>query len=61
MNIGLLPHMGEQSHYGRFVIHLGRTKRQSNLVEHGFDVADASLVFAGLTFTYKDDCFAYGE
>lgn len=36
-------------------------KRQSNLTKHGFDFADAELVFAGATFTYEDDRFAYGE
>ncbi len=36
-------------------------KRQSNLFKHGFDFADASPVFAGPTFTYEDDRFAYGE
>jgi uncharacterized DUF497 family protein len=36
-------------------------KRQSNLFKHGFDFADASPVFAGPTFTYEDDRFAYRE
>jgi uncharacterized DUF497 family protein len=36
-------------------------KRASNLKEHGFDFADASKVFAGLTATYEDDRFRYGE
>lgn len=36
-------------------------KRQSNLVKHGFDFADASPVFAGPAFTYEDDRFTYGE
>ena len=36
-------------------------KRQSNLSKHGFDFIDASSVFAGATFTYEDDRFAYGE
>ena len=36
-------------------------KRQSNLVKHGFDFADVSPIFAGPTFTYEDDRFAYGE
>jgi len=36
-------------------------KRQSNLVKHGLDFADASAVFAGITFTFEDDRFDYGE
>jgi len=36
-------------------------KRQSNLIKHGFDFADAEFVFAGATFTYEDDRFAYEE
>ena len=36
-------------------------KRAINLKEHGLDFIDASRVFEGLTFTYEDDRFAYGE
>jgi uncharacterized DUF497 family protein len=36
-------------------------KRKSNLKEHAFDFADAAAVFDGLTATYEDDRFAYGE
>jgi hypothetical protein len=36
-------------------------KRAINLREHGLDFADAPRVFEGLTFTYEDDRFAYGE
>ncbi len=36
-------------------------KRQSNLSKHSFDFADAEIIFAGATFTYEDDRFAYGE
>ena len=36
-------------------------KRAVNLREHGLDFGDASIVFEGLTFTYEDDRFAYGE
>jgi uncharacterized protein len=36
-------------------------KYESNLVKHGFDFADAKVVFSGPTFTYEDDRFAYGE
>jgi uncharacterized DUF497 family protein len=37
------------------------TKRVQNLKQHGFDFADAPAVFAGMTFTYTDDRFDYGE
>lgn len=33
----------------------------TNLKTHGLDFADAPRVFEGLTFTYEDDRFAYGE
>ncbi|MCA0242203.1 MAG: BrnT family toxin [Proteobacteria bacterium] len=36
-------------------------KRASNLKDHGLDFVDAARVFEGLTFTYEDDRFAYGE
>jgi len=36
-------------------------KRVINLREHGLDFLDAPRVFEGLTFTYEDDRFAYGE
>jgi uncharacterized protein len=36
-------------------------KRVINLKEHGLDFIDAPRVFEGLTFTYEDDRFAYGE
>ena len=36
-------------------------KRAINLREHGLDFLDAPRVFEGLTFTYEDDRFAYGE
>jgi hypothetical protein len=36
-------------------------KRRSNLVKHGFDFAEAEIVFEGPTFTYEDDRYDYGE
>lgn len=36
-------------------------KRSINLKEHGLDFVDALRVFEGLTYTYEDDRFAYGE
>ena len=36
-------------------------KRAISLQEHGLDFVDAPRVFEGLTFTYEDDRFAYGE
>ncbi|MBE7419177.1 MAG: BrnT family toxin [Ideonella sp.] len=36
-------------------------KRAVNLREHHLDFVDAPRVFEGLTFTYEDDRFAYGE
>ena len=36
-------------------------KRAANLQEHGLDFVDAPRVFEGLTFTFEDDRFAYGE
>jgi uncharacterized protein len=36
-------------------------KYESNLIKHGFDFADAEIVFSGPTFTYEDDRFDYGE
>ena len=37
------------------------SKRAINLKEHGLDFKDAPRVFEGLTFSYEDDRFAYGE
>jgi hypothetical protein len=36
-------------------------KRKTNLKNHGLDFRDASRVFEGLTFTFEDDRFDYGE
>ncbi len=36
-------------------------KLSINLREHGLDFVDAPRVFEGLTYTYEDDRFAYGE
>jgi len=36
-------------------------KRQSNLSDHGLDFADAPRVFDGLTYTFEDNRFDYGE
>ena len=37
------------------------TKRAANLKAHGLDFIDAPRVFEGLTFTFEDDRFSYGE
>jgi uncharacterized DUF497 family protein len=37
------------------------SKKASNLDRHGLDFMDAERVFAGLTFTFEDDRFDYGE
>ena len=37
------------------------SKRQTNLIKHGLDFADAATVFALDTFTFEDQRFAYGE
>ncbi|HYP32883.1 MAG TPA: BrnT family toxin [Burkholderiaceae bacterium] len=36
-------------------------KRASNIERHGLDFVDAERVFSGLTFTFEDDRFDYGE
>jgi len=36
-------------------------KRRGNLKTHHIDFVDAEKVFAGPTFTFEDDRFAYGE
>lgn len=36
-------------------------KRRINLRKHGLDFIDAEEVFAGVTYTYEDDRFPYGE
>ena len=36
-------------------------KRAANLEAHGLDFVDAPLVFEGVTFTFEDDRFSYGE
>jgi len=37
------------------------TKRSANLKAHGLDFVDAAFVFEGVTFTFEDDRFSYGE
>lgn len=36
-------------------------KRRSNFSDHGLDFVDASRVFDGVTYTFEDDRFEYGE
>ena len=36
-------------------------KRRSNLSDHGLDFVDAPRVFEGVTYTFEDDRFDYGE
>ncbi len=37
------------------------TKRETNLRVHGIDSVDTHQVFDGLTFTFEDSRFNYGE
>jgi uncharacterized protein len=37
------------------------TKRAANLKKHGLDFIDVPSVFEGVTFTFEDDRFSYGE
>ncbi len=36
-------------------------KRVANLKVHGLDFVDAPRVFEGVTFSFEDDRFSYGE
>ena len=36
-------------------------KRAANIKAHGLDFVDAASVFEGMTFTFEDDRFTYGE
>ncbi len=36
-------------------------KRTANLKAHGLDFVDAARVFEGVTYTFEDDRFSYGE
>jgi uncharacterized DUF497 family protein len=36
-------------------------KRSSTIKAHGLDFVDAASVFEGMTFTFEDDRFSYGE
>jgi uncharacterized DUF497 family protein len=38
-----------------------KTKRATNLKAHGLDFVDAPRVFEGLTYTFENDRFSYGE
>lgn len=38
-----------------------KAKRAANLKAHGLDFIDAPRVFEGVTFTFEDDRFSYGE
>ncbi len=38
-----------------------KKKRKANLAKHGLDFVDAKSVFSGITYTFEDDRFAYGE
>ena len=36
-------------------------KRGRNIKDHGLDFVDATSVFEGLTYTFEDDRFSFGE
>ena len=36
-------------------------KRAANIKGHGLDFVDAPRVFEGVTYTFEDDRFSYGE
>ena len=36
-------------------------KRAANIKVHGLDFLDARSVFVGVTFTFEDERFSYGE
>ena len=36
-------------------------KRATNIKAHGLDFIDAQSVFEGMTYTFEDDRFSYGE
>jgi len=36
-------------------------KRAANIKAHGLDFVDAQSVFEGVTYTFEDDRFSYGE
>ena len=38
-----------------------KAKRTANVKRHGLDFVDAPRVFEGVTFTFEDDRFSYGE
>ena len=40
---------------------MSEAKRAANLKAHGLDFVDAPVVFEGVTFTFEDDRFSYGE
>ena len=42
-------------------INWSETKRASNIKAHGLDFVDARSVFQGMTYTFEDDRFSYGE
>ncbi|MBC7609174.1 MAG: BrnT family toxin [Polaromonas sp.] len=37
------------------------TKRAANIKAHGLELVDAESFFEGMTFTFEDDRFSYGE
>jgi hypothetical protein len=43
------------------VIAWDEAKRRANLRKHGVDFVDAEEVFDGVTYTYEDNRFDYGE
>ena len=47
--------------YSHSVITWNARKRRTNIKNHGFDFVDAEEVFQGITYTYEDDRFSYGE
>jgi hypothetical protein len=47
--------------YNLWVITWDARKRRANLKKHGVDFVDADAVIQGITYTYEDERFSYGE
>ena len=56
-----LAYLHKYVYISRMYFTWDETKRQANRHQHGLDFAEAPAVFAGPTFTFEDDRFAYEE
>lgn len=57
----LLPNLHNHTYNRSVKFTWDEKKRKTNILNHGFDFIDAKEIFEGVTLTFEDSRFDYGE